>query len=170
MLDNRQKTINDFLEEMRRSGYKIAFAESMTSGALVNEFARQLDIGDILIGSIVSYQAECKVNLLGVPSELIEKYTAESAEVTQSMTQGLIKLLKPDIAVAVTGLATEGGSETESKPVGSVFISTRFLDKIDNQSGRFFGRRDEIIMQTVNMIFYRLHELFVKGKPFSGEI
>ena len=60
----------------------------------------------------------------------LEKYTAESAECTHEMVEGLKKLFKTDICVAITWLASPGGSETKEKPVGTVFLAITIEDKL----------------------------------------
>jgi len=102
--------------------YKIAFAESATAGAMASQFALTPDSGKILLGGIVCYDACTKEDLFGISKDVIEKYTPESAEVTKLLAEGLKKHFDCDIAVAVTGLLTPGGSETPEKPVGTIFL------------------------------------------------
>jgi nicotinamide-nucleotide amidase len=103
-------------------GYKIAFAESATAGAMAAQFALAPDSGKILLGGVVCYDASVKEDLFAISKETIEKYTAESAEVTKELAEGLSKYFDCDISVAVTGLIAPGGSETPEKPVGTMFI------------------------------------------------
>src|SRR5438270_10903085 len=99
-------------KELKKQKLTIAFAESATAGRLSAEFSLIPDSGDFLIGGLVCYDACLKQDILGVPEELIKKYTPESAEVTSELARRLPSLIKSDIQVAVTGLTTEGGSET----------------------------------------------------------
>jgi nicotinamide-nucleotide amidase len=148
--------INDLdllVEHLRKNNLTIAFAESITSGAVNKAFANHIDIGNILLGSLVTYKPITKQKVLGVNKEMLEKFTAESQQVTNAMVLGLSKLLKPDVAVAVTGLANPGGSETAEKPVGSVFIAILYKDKIWEYRNRFYGSREQVIEQAVQMIF-----------------
>lgn len=65
---------------------KIAFIESASSGYLSSQFSICKNSGaEILLGGLVSYDPSIKMDLLKINSELIEKYTAESAEVTEAM-------------------------------------------------------------------------------------
>ena len=64
-----------------------------------------------------------KTQLLGVPARLIKKFNAESPQVTARMSEGLRQMKVADICAAVTGLASDGGSENKRKPVGTVFYS-----------------------------------------------
>lgn len=101
---------------------KIAFAESATAGWLASEFSLVPESGDILLGGIVCYDACTKETLFGISEAFIEKYTAESGEVSRALAEGLQKYFKCDIAVGITGLTTPGGSEDPQKPVGTMFI------------------------------------------------
>jgi len=100
----------------------IAFAESATAGRLAAEFSMPENAGKYLKGALVCYDASLKKDILGVESEMIEKYTPESAEVTEAIAMGLPHLIDADIHIGVTGLPAPGGSETSEKPVGTMFI------------------------------------------------
>ncbi len=135
---------------MARKQTKIAFAESATAGRLCSEFALCPESGDILVGGIVSYDLSVKEGLLQIPAEITQRYTAESAEVTQRMAQSLMRFLAADVYVAVTGLARAGGSETPEKPVGTMFIHLLFNDKSIALRKVFTGDPEVIITQTVD--------------------
>lgn len=109
-------------EAIADRGWNIAFSESASAGKLSTEFSLTPLAGKILRGGIVCYEVFVKEQLLGVPSELIEQYTPESAEVTQALAERTAFIFNSDITVALTGLTTPGGSENEQKPVGTVFL------------------------------------------------
>jgi len=125
----------------------IAFAESVSTGRLVYDFTSVPECGQIVKGSIVCYDRSVKENLMGIPAEVIDKYSAESAEVTQLLAEAVKKLIPADVIVAVTGLASPGGSEDSEKPVGTVFIHGFFKDKPWNTKVLFEGSPDDIIAQ-----------------------
>lgn len=139
---------------------KIAFAESATAGWLTSEFSLVPDSGNILLGGMVCYDACTKQELFGIEEDFIDKYTPESAEVTKELAKGLHKYFKSDIAVAVTGLTTEGGSETEEKPVGTMFIHILLPDeKYCTHREVFSGNSEDIIKQTIDRTGELLTEL-----------
>lgn len=132
---------------------KIAFTESATAGALSVAFAFTPYSGDILLGSIVCYDADEKCEILKVPKDLIDTYTPESAEVTAEMAKNAKKLFsKADIVVAVTGLTKAGGSETKEKPVGTMFINFIFPDTHLQIQEVFYGNSHQIVHQTIKKI------------------
>lgn len=130
-------------------GYSIAFAESATAGRLSYEFSLTPDSGAILLGGLVCYDAALKEELLDIDPALIERYTAESAEVTKAMAQGLQHRLKADVSVALTGLTTPGGSETDEKPVGTIFAHLILPGKQVARRLQFEGPAEAILDQTV---------------------
>lgn len=128
---------------------RIAFVESATAGWLCSEFALTEESGQVLEGGITCYNADLKKSLLGVPHQLIEKFTPESQEVTDELARRLGKLMPADIFVAVTGLTTPGGSETAEKPVGTMFVSVLFKDHLFSERYEFNGSCEEVIKQTI---------------------
>jgi nicotinamide-nucleotide amidase len=73
-------------------------------------------------GAIVAYANEIKIDVLGVPADLIAAHGAVSEPVAAAMAQGARTRLGVDIAAAVTGIAGPDGG-TETKPVGTVCFS-----------------------------------------------
>lgn len=128
----------------------IAFAESATAGWLCSEFALSPQSGQVLKGGIVCYDATLKEKILGVPHEVIEEFTPESQEVTEELAKRLANVIQSDIQVGVTGLTTPGGSETEDKPVGTIFISAMIKDRLVSVRKVFEGSCEDIIHQTVD--------------------
>jgi nicotinamide-nucleotide amidase len=122
----------------------IAFAESMTCGLLAHKMGGIAGTSDVLMGSIVCYCEDVKYGILKVQKQLIKKHTAESQIVTDALAKNLKKLIKADIHAAITGLAAEGGSETKTKPVGTVFYSFIFKNKSYKLRKRFRGSPLEI--------------------------
>ena len=118
---------------------KIAFFESASAGYLAYRFSLSPYSGDILIGSLVSYDLRVKENTLHIPSELVEKYTAESMPITVEMIKKGKELLHADLYVACTGLLKKGGSETKEKPVGTFFYSIYYKNQFYNFRRVFRG-------------------------------
>lgn len=137
---------------LREKNLSIAFAESATAGRIASEFSLIPDAGKFLKGAFVCYDACLKENVLGVPGDFIKKYTPESAEVTEAIARGLIKIIPADIHIGVTGLTTPGGSESPEKPVGTMFIHgiVRGNTSIFSVRQIFGGTPEEIILQTVH--------------------
>lgn len=103
-------------------GRTIAVAESCTSGLLSARLTERAGSSDYFLGGVVAYSNDAKVELLGVPAELIERTGAVSTEVAEAMADGAIQRFGADIGVGITGIAGPGGG-TQDKPVGYVCIS-----------------------------------------------
>ncbi|MFD1604607.1 CinA family protein [Flavobacterium artemisiae] len=130
----------------------ITFVESASAGKLSYEFSTVINSGQILIGGIVCYHASMKEDLLSIPHGTIKKYTAESGIVTKLMAQNFYRYVQSDICVALTGLTTPGGSETKSKPVGTIFINIVFPEKEVAKRFEFKGNAEEIVSQAIDMV------------------
>jgi nicotinamide-nucleotide amidase len=155
-----EQILANFLKENKLT---IAFAESITCGLAANKLGTINGTSDILSGSIVCYSEEVKIKLLGVDKNLIEKDTAESQTVTDAMALNLSKLIPADIHAATTGLAAPGGSETKSKPVGTVFYSVRFKNKLYKMNKRFYGSPLQVKEKACSELFK-----FITRKIKSG--
>lgn len=141
----------------------ISFAESATAGNVMKDFSLQESAGQFLKGGLVCYDAGVKEEFLNVSRELVEKYTPESAEVTEAAAKGLRDFIESDIHVAVTGLTAPGGSETKDKPVGTVFTHILFKNKSIPDRVVFTGSPEEIMQQTSYRIARLLIEMLGSG-------
>ncbi|MDY0988416.1 CinA family protein [Flavobacterium sp. CFBP9031] len=130
----------------------IAFAESASAGKMCYEFSTVFNSGRILIGGMVCYHSSMKEDLLHIPWGTIEQYSAESAEVTKLMAQNFYRYINSDICVGLTGLTTPGGSESESKPVGTIFIHIIFGEIQIAKRFEFKGNPEEIINQAIDVV------------------
>lgn len=110
----------------------VMFIESATAGYLAHRFSVSPYSGDVLIGGLVCYDAVIKKNVLNISSQLIDKYTPESLEVTQELVKKSQAKFEADLHVACTGLLKPGGSETKEKPVGTFFYCIGYKDEVYN--------------------------------------
>ena len=102
-------------------GLTISVAESLTAGLFQSELAAIPGVGSTLLGGMVTYAVDSKVNQLGVSREIIEQYGVVSEECATAMATQVKKMFKSDIGVALTGVA--GPLELENKPAGTVWIA-----------------------------------------------
>lgn len=130
----------------------IAFAESATAGRLSAEIALIPDCGEVLKGGLVCYDACIKEDILGVPEDLVKKYTPESAEITEEMARRLQRVIKADIYIAITGLTMPGGSEDTEKPVGTMFVHAIIKERSIPVKQIFKGTPEQIVLQTVDRV------------------
>jgi nicotinamide-nucleotide amidase len=109
------------------AGRRLAIAESCSAGLLAARLTRLPGASEYFAGGVVSYSNEAKVELLGVPAELIERHGAVSPEVAEAMADGALERFGADVACSVTGVAGPGGG-SEDKPVGYVCFCAKTSD------------------------------------------
>jgi competence/damage-inducible protein CinA-like protein len=109
------------------AGRRIATAESCTAGLLAARLTERPGSSSFVMGGVVAYSNDAKVELLGVDPELIARHGAVSEPVANAMAEGALRRFEADTAVAITGIAGPDGG-TEEKPVGTVCWSVRLAD------------------------------------------
>ena len=115
------------LQEYKEKGLTLGSVESMTGGLFSAKFTEIPGSSAVFKGSIVTYSAEEKINIVGVKKETIDKYGVVSEQVAIEMAELGRKLLNVDVCVSVTGNA---GPTTEpgGKPVGCFFVGVSSKD------------------------------------------
>jgi len=119
-------TVDEQVAEML-AGKTIALAESCTGGGLAARLTDRPGSSAYVAGGVVAYSNEAKIDLLGVPAELIEARGAVSREVAEAMADGALERFGADVGVGITGIAGPGGG-TEEKPVGYVCMCVKTRD------------------------------------------
>lgn len=116
--DSLQNAVGELL---RKHGKTMSCAESCTGGLISELIVSIPGSSDYHLGSVTSYANSVKINVLGVPSEIIDSVGAVSAECVEKMAEGVRKLTGSDYSVATSGIAGPGGA-TPDKPCGLVWI------------------------------------------------
>lgn len=109
------------LDACRSARVRLATAESCTGGLIAAVLTAIAGSSDVVERGFVTYSNEAKIELLGVPAELIRTVGAVSEPVARSMAEGAVRHSHADIAVSVTGVAGPGGGSAD-KPVGLVCL------------------------------------------------
>jgi len=110
------------LARCREQGIRIATAESCTGGLIAAALTEIAGSSDVFERGFVTYSNEAKMDLLGVPADLIAREGAVSEAVARAMAQGALAHGRADLALAVTGIAGPGGGSPD-KPVGRVHLA-----------------------------------------------
>jgi len=156
-----ETVVGDLLRARRMT---IAVAESCTGGLLASRLTDVPGSSDYVERGAVCYSNRAKVEMLGVPAELIETHGAVSEPIARAMAEGIRARAAVDVAVAVTGIAGPGGGSAQ-KPVGTVFIAAIVGDETRARAFQFLGGRDLVKFQAaqsaLNMV--RLMLLGVEG-------
>ena len=109
------------LQTCRQEGLTLAAVESCTGGLVTGTLTAVSGSSDVVDRGFVTYTNEAKTELVGVPAALFGVVGAVSEDVARAMAKGGLERSKADIAVAVTGVAGPGASE--SKPAGLVHVA-----------------------------------------------
>ncbi|MBZ4033222.1 competence/damage-inducible protein A [Flavobacterium sp. 17A] len=122
----------------------ISTAESCTGGRIASLLSAVPGSSSYFKGSVVSYATEAKVNVLGVPQNLIDQFTVVSAEVASAMALSVKDLMKTDYALATTGNAgpSKGDSDAE---IGTVFIALATPNGVIVEEFNFGQPREKVI-------------------------
>ncbi len=99
----------------------LAVAESCTGGLIASRITRIPGSSNYFERGVVTYSNQAKMEILGVPEEILASYGAVSEPVALAMAEGVRKLAKTNYGLSVTGIAGPTGGSPE-KPVGTVWI------------------------------------------------
>ena len=121
-------------------GETLSVAESCTGGLIGHRLTEVSGSSGYFLEGAITYSNAAKIRTLGISGDLIEKYGAVSAEVAESMANGMRTRAETDYAISVTGIAGPTGG-TEDKPVGTVFIGYSDGDQISSLKMNLPGDR-----------------------------
>lgn len=139
------ETIEVLVGKMLKSQLKtVATAESCTGGQIAASLSSVAGASSYFKGSVVSYATEAKINVLGIPKNLIDEHSVVSAEVAKAMALSVKKLMHTDYALATTGNAgpTKGDEKAE---LGSVFIALATPNEVIVEEFNFGQPREKVI-------------------------
>ncbi len=123
------------------AGRTIALAESCTGGLVAGAITEIAGSSAVLDRGFVTYSNEAKMQMLGVPGDIIETFGAVSIACAWAMAHGALKRSNADVAVAVSGVAGPGGG-TLHKPVGTVVFARAFRDQHGAPEGEIYRYGD----------------------------
>ena len=156
-LENSSGLAAKLIDVLREKGMTITFAESCTGGLMASGLVDVPGASDVLVGSVVSYTNDIKMNVLGVKPETIDAYTEVSQECAGEMAEGVRKLMGADIAFSATGYA--GGYSNNSErsddddQTGTVCFALATEDGTVTFTQFFPGDRDVVRLQSVEFVF-----------------
>ncbi len=143
---------------MKAKRWSVSTAESCTGGKIASLITSVSGASDYYPGSIISYSNEVKEKMLGVRKATLRKFGAVSEEVVREMLAGLLKQMKTEWGIAVSGIMGPGGGSV-SKPVGTVWIcaGNKKIQKTRKLQLRFDRKRN--MEATANIAIYELIHL-----------
>lgn len=135
--------IQNLLVEQDRT---LSTAESCTGGNIAKMITSVAGASRIFNGSVVTYSAKAKQEILKVSSKTIEKYTVVSKQVAKEMAVNCKKIFDTDYAIATTGNAGPTTDKTD-KTVGVVFIALVTPEKVLVEEFNFGQPREKVIQR-----------------------
>jgi PncC family amidohydrolase len=156
--------VNHTMHLAQQRKMTVITVESCTAGALACALAEAEGASDTLHGGFVVYTKMNKSAALGVPRELIEKYTAVSAPVAKAMaTAGLIRS-PADISLAITGVAGPEPDE-DGNPVGLAFVAAAVRDgRVLEERLQLSGSKQDICRSAMLAVLALADKLLL-GEP-----
>jgi nicotinamide-nucleotide amidase len=155
--------IDDQVAELLR-GRKIATAESCTGGLMAARLTERPGSSAYVMGGVVSYSNEAKVDLLCVDPGLIAAHGAVSLEVAEAMADGALDRFDADTAISITGIAGPDGG-TEAKPVGYVCWCVKTSDgRTMLRDTRLPGGRADVRDRSTTVAMHLVRRL-LRGEP-----
>jgi nicotinamide-nucleotide amidase len=106
--DETEEATRRLLAKASERNLSFATAESCTGGMLASLLTDVQGVSHAFERGFVTYSEESKTELLGVPSELIEREGAVSKAVATAMAEGALERSRANIAVSITGFADAG--------------------------------------------------------------
>src|SRR5689334_23613702 len=105
------------LDLCRAKKLMVVTAESCTGGLVAGALTDIAGSSAVVDRGFVTYTNEAKHQMLGVPTETLQKFGAVSRDTAEAMARGALGYSDADLAVSITGVAGPGGGSPE-KPVG----------------------------------------------------
>ena len=135
------------IDLLRERSESISCAESITGGALTAALVSISGASDVLLGSIVAYSKEMKINQLGLSAELITEKGLVSKEVALEMAKGAKQKLGSSWAISSTGAA--GPRALDGSSPGEIWIAIVGPDRQESVKLSLNGARQEVISGAV---------------------
>jgi competence/damage-inducible protein CinA-like protein len=140
----------------------IAVAESCTGGLMAGRLTDRAGSSAYVLGGVVVYSNEAKVELADVPAELIERVGAVSPEVAAALADGAIARFGAELGIGITGIAGPGGG-TPDKPVGMVCISVSHADgEREDRTLQLPGDRAMVRERATTVAMHLLRQLLLR--------
>ncbi len=118
------------VEKFKKENLTLSVAESCTGGWLSKILTEISGASSIFMGGVCSYSNDVKQNVLGVKEETLKNFGAVSEETAREMSEKIVKLMKTDVGVGITGIAGPTSDNTQKK-VGLIYISITHNGKTD---------------------------------------
>ncbi|MFP6732159.1 MAG: CinA family protein [Alphaproteobacteria bacterium] len=150
--DNIMTKAAQVIDGCREAKLLMVTVESCTGGLLTGALTAIPGSSDVIDRGYITYSLHGKVEMVGVPAQMLGENGAVSAPVARAMAGGALSRCQPRIklAVAITGVAGPG-STSPTKAAGLVYIAVAQEGRGIIEEKYEFGDigRDEVRMASV---------------------
>ena len=155
------KLLNKISFQLKKQHLTVATAESCTGGLIAHTLTNVSGSSEYFDRGIVSYSNKAKVELLGVPEDILKEHGAVSEQVAKAMAKGVREKSKVDIGLATTGIAGPTGG-TKEKPVGLVYLGIAGSKNVEVKRFIFSGNRLENKESTCSAALQMLLDFLIR--------
>jgi nicotinamide-nucleotide amidase len=144
----------------------VATAESLTGGRLAASLTSVPGASACVTGGVVAYATRVKVDVLGVPADLVAEHGVVSGECAAAMATGVRDLLGTTYAMATTGVA--GPDQQEGHPAGHVWVAVAGPDGVETRLLTLAGDRSAVQEATCRHALSVLAGMLTREEPALG--
>ncbi len=141
----------------------LAVAESCTGGLIAHTLTNVAGSSKFFLAGLCVYSPEAKVDILGVPQELIDQRGVVSAAVAEELARRVRLVCGSSVGLATTGYAGPATGD-EPRPVGTVFIASS-TEKV-TEAREFHYKPDRLgvkLMATIDAL-----RLLLRMSPYDS--
>lgn len=149
---------------LRERGETLALAESCTGGLVAQRITAVPGASAYFLAGYVTYSNEAKVEVLGIPREVLAAHGAVSEATVRAMATGARERSGATWAVSISGIAGPTGG-TPEKPVGTVWIGLAGPGVVEARRYQFRGSRQEIRQWAAQTALALLWSHLREGRP-----
>lgn len=118
---NEPRVEAEVVRRLTEAGLRLATAESTVGGMIGHLLTNVSGSSKVFIGGITAYHGGPKMDLLGVPRDLLREHGSVAEETVLAMARGARDAMQADLAIAESGIA--GPSDNPERPGGLYWIA-----------------------------------------------
>lgn len=150
MTENLAILAQEVGDQLKQINACIATAESCTAGGLGYWLTSPPGSSAWFERGFITYSNQAKMDMLGVPVDVLTQFGAVSEETAIAMAEGALIRSNADLSLAITGLAGPGGGSI-SKPIGTVWLAIAMKGlQTRTELKHFSGSRETIRLQSIS--------------------
>lgn len=159
--NNDDSLASKIVEMLRHHELTIAAAESLTAGLFQSELAEIPGVSGTLVGGMVTYTEQAKVEQLGIEQSLLDQYGVVSSECAAAMAIKVRQKFGTDIGIGLTGAA--GPEPHGNQPAGTIWIGFSIGDSEPiTRKLQLLGMRNSNRILAVKLAYSYLMRLLVE--------